>query len=673
MIHRVTHSLVQSAPARVKVAVPAPFPFALDYLPGEGAPPAIGTRVRVPLGKRQVVGVVMESTDEPIDDGIRCKPIESVLDSEEPALPEHSIDLCRWASNYYQHPIGEVVAAALPALLRRTEPVTPRKRNKKQSLPAADRPPELTTEQAEALAALDSPTQSFAVHLLEGVTGSGKTEIYLRRVQAMLDAGKQCLILVPEIGLTPQLLSRFQARFGEVVGALHSAMSDRDRSDTWMAARQGHCRVLIGTRSAVFAPLPELGLIVVDEEHDASYKQQEGFRYHARDLSIVLAQRHDAQVILGSATPSLESLANVEAGRYRHLTLRSRVHARALPPVQVADLRGVELDKGLSPALIDACDRHLAANGQVLVYLNRRGFAPALLCHDCGWTAACAHCDARLVMHRHRNQLRCHHCGSSASIPATCGNCSGTSLIPVGQGTERIEESLRARFPDARIEVMDSDRSRRAGELDRLLRDFRSRDIDVLVGTQMLTKGHDFEGLTLVCIVDADDALFSTDFRALERLGQSLTQVAGRAGRGLSQGEVLLQTHQPDHPSLQAWLGQGYSSLAAPLLEDRRLARLPPFASLTLIRADSLDAERALHFLDEVAQCAAGLGGLEIMGPIPAPMERRANRYRAQLLLRTETRPQMQKSLKQLRGQIAAIPASRRLRWSVDVDPIDLY
>ena len=653
--------------------MPAPFRHGLDYL-GGNSPPKAGARVRVPLGKRQVVGVVLGPASGPLPEHLNCRPIDEILDAGEPTLPDSTLDLCRWAASYYHHPIGEVIAAALPALLRRTRPVKPRKRGRGDSAaPDPDAPPPLTPEQASVLEAMDRDPPGFGVTLLEGVTGSGKTEIYLRRVQQALDAGRQALVLVPEIGLTPQLLSRFQSRFGEIVGALHSAMSDRDRVECWTAAREGRCRVLIGTRSAIFAPLPELGLIVVDEEHDTSYKQQEGFRYHARDLAVVRAQQSDLPLILGSATPSLESLGNVQQQRYRHLRLLQRVHARPLPPVRAVDLRSQSLENGLSGELTRACERHLDDGGQVLIYLNRRGFAPALLCHDCSWTAPCPHCDARMVLHRSRNLLLCHHCGSNARIPASCGDCGGPTLIPVGQGTERIEQALRDHFPDARIEALDSDRSRRAGELDRVLNDFRNGQINILVGTQMLTKGHDFEGLSLVGVVDADDALFSTDFRALERFGQSLTQVAGRAGRGLTQGEVLVQTHQPDHPSLLAWLENGYRGLTTSLLEDRKETRLPPFAHLALLRADSLQAQAPIQFLTTLADRSRRIGGVDVLGPIPAPMERRANRYRAQLLLRSKHRPPLHQLLRELIPQVQAMPAARRLRWSIDVDPIDLY
>jgi primosomal protein N' (replication factor Y) len=660
---------------RLKVAVPAPFPEALDYLPHE-LPLEPGMRVQVPLGRRQVVGVVVRAPEwTEADDGLRCRPVTRRLD-DEPLIPADVLWLCQWAATYYRYPLGEVLAAALPGTLRKAPPARPRavrarppRAVRSQAPPSAPHPP--NAEQAQVLAALAEPGD-FQVSLLEGVTGSGKTEIYLHRVQAALDAGKQALVLTPEIGLTPQLEARFRERFGDAVAVFHSGLTERTRADAWQAARAGRCRVLVGTRSAVFTPMPQLGLIVIDEEHDASYKQQEGFRYSARDVAIVRGQRAGLPVILGSATPSLESLHNVSRGRYRHLRLATRPGERRLPKVRLLDLRGIKLRDGLAPELAQAVATHLEQGGQALLFVNRRGYAPSLLCHDCGWLAPCPHCDARMTLHRSRGRLLCHHCGSEAQVPLRCGSCGGPELIPVGQGTERIEDGLRRLFPDVRVERIDSDRTRRAGELERLFGDIRNRDIRILVGTQMLAKGHDFDGLTLVGVVDTDQALYSADFRAIERMGQLLTQVAGRAGRGSVPGEVLVQTHQPDHPQLQCWMREGYSGLSRRLLDERREMGFPPSAHLALLRADALDAGAALRFLREVAAQISG-AGIDALGPIPAPMERRANRFRAQLLLRSTDRVALQGSLGQLLPRIAAIPGSRRVRWSLDVDPIDLY
>ena len=659
---------------RIKVAVPAPFFHALDYLPG-AFPVFPGALVQVPLGRRQVVGVVL-GTEPAADDEIQCRPLTALLDPC-PVLGPDLLQLCLWAADYYRHPIGEVLAAALPTALRKPPAAGARRRPaKKKDAATADesRPPERdpTPEQAEVLDALARQGAGFVVNLIEGVTGSGKTEIYLHRVQAVVDRGGQALVLTPEIGLTPQLVERFRERFGAAVAVFHSGLTEKVRADTWQAAREGRCTVVVGTRSAVFLPLPKLALIVIDEEHDASYKQQEGFRYSARDVAIVRAQRAEVPVLLGSATPSLESLHNAQRGRFTHFRLQARAGAGRLPAIRLLDLRGAKLKDGLGAPLLDAAARHLAADGQVLLFVNRRGYAPGLLCHDCGWLAPCPHCDARMTLHRSRSRLLCHHCGSENRVPLRCGQCAGMDLIPVGQGTERVEDGLRRIFPDMRVERIDSDRTRKAGELERLLKDIRSRQIRILVGTQMLAKGHDFEGLTLVGVVDADQSLYSSDFRAVERMGQLLTQVTGRAGRGETAGEVIVQTHQPDHPQLQRWLRDGYAGLSRELLDERQSSGFPPFAHLALLRADALDASTALDFLRQVAD-RIPRGPVEALGPAPAPMERRANRLRAQLLLRAQERSQLQGLLGMLIPQLDRLPGARRVRWSVDVDPIDLF
>lgn len=660
---------------RVRVAVPAPFFHTLDYL-ASSLDIRPGCRVQVPLGRRQVIGVAVSSPASPdAPDGINCRPVTACLD-ETPLLPKAILDLCSWAAEYYRHPIGEVFAAALPGSLRKPKP----KRRKAVAGPSSTPGPEVgcriapkpTADQQAVLEGLATLPAGFNVSLLEGVTGSGKTEIYLRRVDAVVAAGGQALILTPEIGLTPQLVERFRERFGDAVAVFHSGLGEKARSEAWFAAQSGSCHVLIGTRSAVFVPLPRLAMVVVDEEHDASFKQQEGFRYSARDVAIIRAQRARVPVILGSATPSLESLHNAERGRYSHFALRGRARAQDMPRVRLIDTRGAALVHGLAPELLDAARRHLDAGGQVLMFVNQRGYAPALLCHDCGWTAPCPHCDARLTLHRARGRLVCHHCASETRLPSLCGQCGGSTLVPVGQGTERVEDTLREQFPDARIERMDSDRARKAGELDRLLTDIRSRAIHILVGTQMLAKGHDFDGLSLVGVVATDQALYSADFRAVERMAQLLTQVAGRAGRGLTRGEVIVQTREPTHPYLQAWLKDGYQGLARTLIQERRTAALPPFSHLVMLRADALDAGSALGFLRRVADQLQGQP-VDVMGPVPAPMERRANRYRAQLLLRCVNRSRLQSLLAEQIPQIQRLPGARKLRWSIDVDPIDLY
>jgi len=513
------------------------------------------------------------------------------------------------------------------------------------------------------------------------VTGSGKTEIYLRLIAEVIAAGAQALVLVPEIGLTPQLLDRFRRRLGAKVAAFHSGMTEAQRAQTWLRARAGEASVVIGTRSAVFVPLLRLGIVVVDEEHDTSYKQQDGLRYSARDLAIWRARQAGVPVILGSATPSLESLQNARSGRYLHLHLRQRASSGAPPQIRVLDVRSRPLAGGLSPPLLEAVERHLAASGQVLLFLNRRGYAPTLLCNDCRWTAECKRCDARLSLHKYGARLLCHHCGAQSSAPAVCPQCQSKNLGALGQGTERIEQVLREKFPAARIERMDSDRLAKAGELDRLLGDVRSGAIQIIVGTQVLAKGHDFARLSLVGIVSADQALYGTDFRALERMGQLVTQVAGRAGRaplGLPSGagnpaEVILQTREPSHPMLELLLARGYPGLCDALLAERRETQMPPFAHLALLRAESVTPQAAMEFLAQARAALPKSARVRVGEPVPAPMERRAGRYRAQLLLQSSTRPALQALLADAAPRFENLPAVRRVRWSIDVDPADLF
>jgi len=722
----------------VSVALPVPLPRQFDYLLPEGMPPPLpGMRVAVPFGKRRLVGLVTATPRRIEGDGRSYKPLTAVLDAA-PVAPADWLDVLRWAAAYYQHPLGEVIAAALPASLREGRaaelkqgqrlaltaagraalttlpPRSQRMRDALQALAAAiiERPhgaalagfntallrrartagwiaetplpppqpqlvqgPVLTPAQAAALASLRA-AKGFAINLLEGVTGAGKTELYMRLAEDALAAGQQVLVLCPEIGLTPQLTERFRSRFGPVVAGLHSGMGDADRAQAWLAVREQHARILVGTRSAVFAPFAALGLVIVDEEHDASYKQQEGFRYHARDLALVRAKAAAASVVLGSATPALETLANAKAGRYRHVRLTERITAAAPPVPQLIDVNHDPTQHGLSEPLAAAIERHLTAGGQALLFINRRGYAPTLLCDSCHWIAPCPHCDARLNLHRGEGALRCHHCGYVTRPPRECPSCGDKRLVPVGEGAERVEEALKNRFPGRHIERFDTDRLRAAGKLEALLADVRERRVEVLVGTQMLAKGHDFPSLSLVGVINADQALFSSDFRALERLGQLLTQVAGRAGRSADAPiapEVLIQTREPNHPSLVALLRDGYAALADTLLRERADAGLPPSAHLALLRVEAADRSKADAFLRAAKEAFAPSRSVQLLGPAPAPMERREGRARAQLLLTSTSRPALQRALSTWLPQLDSLPGSRQLRWSIDVDPVDLF
>jgi primosomal protein N' (replication factor Y) (superfamily II helicase) len=534
--------------------------------------------------------------------------------------------------------------------------------------------PTLRDEQKAAVDAVGEALGHFGAFVLHGVTGSGKTEVYLRLVERVLQQGRRALVLVPEIGLTPQLVGRFRERFDTPMAVLHSALTDSERLTAWRQAFSGHARIVLGTRSAVFAPVRDLGIIIVDEEHDASFKQHEGgFRYSARDLAVVRAQRADVPVLLGSATPALESLQNVAGGRYVRLSLPYRA-AKAEPPrMALVDLRSNAGHAGVSTPAIQAIERHLRDDGQVLVFLNRRGYAPTLLCTACGWIAPCSECDARLTVHLHAGRLRCHHCGFDTELPSRCPQC-GFAVKPVGQGTERIEEALTELFPGVSLARLDRDVVRKRGDMEEVMRRMSSGEARILVGTQMVTKGHDFPNVTLVIVLNADQGLFSTDFRAPERLAQTIVQVAGRAGRGTKPGEVLIQTDFPGHPLLLSLLSEGYDGFARTALTEREQASWPPFSRLAAVRDSAKTAAGALEFLTEARKLAgAPPRGLRLLGPVPAAMSKRAGRYHAQLLVEGTDRSSLHHFLDAWLPAVEQLQSARRVRWALDVDPIELF
>jgi primosomal protein N' (replication factor Y) len=544
---------------------------------------------------------------------------------------------------------------------------------------SATPPPELNAAQQVAVAAAGAKLSGFGVCLLDGVTGSGKTEVYLALIEQVLARGGQALVLVPEIGLTPQLLARFRRRFTVPIAVLHSGLSDRERLCAWWAAREGAASIVIGTRSAVFVPLARPGLIILDEEHDASFKQQEGFRYSARDVAVKRAQLEGMSVMLGSATPSLESLDNAQQGRYTRLVLATRAGAARPPRIAVLDVRKQPMADGLSAAMINTMRRHLDAGGQVLVFLNRRGYAPTLLCHDCGWVSQCRRCDAHMTLFFEKGngnrRLRCHHCGAERLAAPQCPDCRSSELRPVGAGTERLEAALQKHFPDIGIARIDRDTTRRKGTMQTLLDSVHDGSRRILIGTQMLAKGHHFPEITLVGIVDIDQGLFSADFRATERMAQLITQVAGRAGRAEKPGQVLIQTHHPDHPLLQLLLREGYGVFARAALEERRQAALPPYHRMALLRAEAVDTRLPLQFLEHARSLVETLGvaGVQILGPVAAPMERRAGRVRAQLLLQASRRADLHRLLEPWLQQLETDRLGRKVRWSIDVDPQEMF
>ena len=533
----------------------------------------------------------------------------------------------------------------------------------------------LNTEQATAVGAIHSASDSFSAWLLAGITGSGKTEVYLSVLENVLAQGRQALVMVPEIGLTPQTIARFRHRFSAPVEVLLSGLNDSERLSAWLKAKNGEAAIVIGTRSSLFTPFKDLGVIVIDEEHDSSYKQQEGWRYHARDLAVWRAHSEQIPIILGSATPALETLHNVRQGKYRQLKLTKRA-GNARPAQQhVLDLKGQQLQAGLSPALIGRMRQHLQADNQVILFLNRRGFAPALLCHDCGWIAECPRCDSYYTLHQAQHHLRCHHCDSQRPIPRQCPFCGSTHLVPVGLGTEQLEQALGPLFPDIPISRIDRDTTSRKGALEQYLADVNRGGARILIGTQMLAKGHHFPDVTLVSLLDVDGALFSADFRSAERFAQLYTQVSGRAGRAGKQGEVILQTHHPEHPLLQTLLYKGYDAFAEQALAERQSMQLPPWTSHVLIRAEDHNNQQAPLFLQQLRNLlqASPLADkkLWVLGPVPALAPKRGGRWRWQILLQHPSRVQLQHIVSGTLALINTLPEARKVKWILDVDPIE--
>ncbi len=719
----------------LRIALPVPLNSLFDYR-ARGGPVAAGCRVLVPFGRRRMVGVVVAqaATSDLGDD--KLKDIERVLD-DAPLLTDELMATLRWAARYYQHPLGEVLQAALPVALRSARALPPsgvaalqltpvgraalgdpkRRRGtridallgalaagplpiahgdvrgagsasvraalahdwlERVHVAAAALPrsgiagPPLNDEQRSAADAVIAAADRFAPFLLDGVTGSGKTEVYLDIIKACIAQGRQALVLVPEIALTPQALRRFRERLGIDIAAVHSGLGESERARAWLGAARGEAPVILGTRSALFVPLPKAGVIIVDEEHDASYKQQEGFRYHARDLAVMRAKALGVPVVLGSATPSLESLANVAAERYQSLRLTHRAGLSQPPALRVVDLRRQRLQHGLAAPTLDVIAACLARGEQALIFKNRRGYAPVLLCHDCGWSAQCPDCERAMTLHRGAARLRCHHCGREQKIPRACPACGGLALHPLGEGTERLEEALTAHFPDIPVVRVDRDTTRGRRMRDALFDNLPTVGARILVGTQMLAKGHDLPHLTLVVVVGVDEGLHSIDFRASERLGQLIVQVAGRAGRAERAGTVILQTHDPAHPLLTVLLNGGYHALAAQLLKDRRDASLPPFAQFALLRGEAKDKGALDRFLASAA-ASANDAAIIAHGPLAAPMARRAGAFRGQVLIEAGERAALQGFLPAWLDRLRALPGARQLHWSIDVDPVDLY
>ncbi len=661
----------------LRVALDVPLASLFDYAQPEGVEAEVGDRVVVPFGARQRLGVVIERAQDSAYQA-KLKPIAGVRD-DAPRLGSEWLALIRFLATYYQRPLGETAIGALPPRLRSLKAL-PRAARRAQTEPA-EAPPgggcfvavhTLSAEQQQALGRIRAALGGYKPFLLHGVTGSGKTEIYLHLVAEVLARGAQALVLVPEIGLTPQLEARFRHAFPDArIALMHSALEDTARTAAWLAAARGEAGIVLGTRLAVLAPLPRLGLVVVDEEHDTSFKQQEGLRYSGRDAAVLRAKLAGCPVVLGTATPALETWFNCSAGRYERIALEQRAAPGSrLPAVHTIDLRTEPAEHGIAARLAAAIGERLARGEQSLIFINRRGYAPVLGCEACGWAAGCARCSARMVLHTADRRLRCHHCGAEEAIPRACPTCGNADLRAVGRGTQRVEETLAAMFPAARLVRIDRDSARRRGALSRTLEGVRRGEADILVGTQLLAKGHDFPELTLVGVLNADHALLSTDYRAAERLFATLEQVAGRAGRRERPGEVLIQTRYPTHPLFAALARHDYAGFAASQLAERETAGFPPFVAEAVLRAEAKTLATALAFLREAAGLVAVPQEVRVYDPVPNVITRRADLERAQLLVQSRSRPALQEFLQRWSEKLFQ-QAPRDVRWHLDVDPIE--
>lgn len=716
-----------------RVALDVPLPKLFDYLGDELSEADIGRRVRVPFGRKQLVGLLLEIAGTSELPPEKLKPVIET-DRRLPPLAGDVLALLRFCAAYYHYPIGQISLAALPTALRRWQFQLPKPLQRyaltpagRQALPHglpsravarqrlamrlaagpassvelaalcgdaaavlqdwADRGwletageekntpapvlPQLLPAQQAACDRIARHAHEFAPFLLHGITGSGKTEVYLRLVDEALACGRQALILVPEIGLTPQFTQRVMARFPDtLVSVLHSGLAEGERLQRWQSAANGKARIVLGTRLAVFTPLPELGLIIVDEEHDASFSQQEGLRYSARDLAVFRARQRRVPVVLGSATPSLESWQNALAGRYALLTLPVRATGANLPGLRLIDTRIDKLEEGLSRPALKAIGETLTRGEQVLVFINRRGYAPVLHCSACAWVAPCPRCSSRLTLHLREQRLRCHHCGHEERIPAHCPACGNPDIRALGQGTQRVEEALARHFPDARIVRADRDATRRKGSWEAMQAQIHAGTANLIIGTQLIAKGHDFPELTLVVVLDTDGALFSLDFRAEERLFAQLMQVAGRAGRADKPGQVLIQTGFPQHPLFSHLLAHDFAGFAGEQLDIRQKGMLPPFSRQAVLRAETIRLADALDWLQTARAAAPEVPGVEIFQPVGAPMLKKAGHERAQLWLQSASRTDLQLLLREWVPKLRDLPA-RNVRWHLDVDPAE--
>ena len=693
-----------------------------------------GQRVVVPFGRQTLVGIVIREKSDSEHPVEKLKPITQVLDTK-PCFDEQQFQLIHWAAEYYQHPIGEVFHAALPKLMREAKsleqltdkvlvasdalpndiPAKAKAQIKLQNLlkqktltkddlkqhdistgtvkKFVDQQwaswqtiiPEiktinqqhlnaglaLNTEQAIAVSGINNHS-GYGTFLLEGVTGSGKTEVYLQTIQEVLLAQKQVLVLVPEIGLTPQTIERFRSRFNVDVSLWHSGMTDKQRFATWYKAQTGQANIVIATRSGVFLPFSQLGMIVIDEEHDPSFKQQDGFKYHCRSIALYRANTLKCPVILGSATPSLETLANAQNGKFHPLKLMQRAGGSQTPKMKLLDLNQCRTEAGIGEPLLQQIQQTLDDGKQVMLFINRRGFAPVLMCEECHWLSDCHRCSGYTTYHKSSNQLICHHCGYQQQVMHQCRECGSTRLNTLGVGTEQLEHFLTQHFNAHPVIRLDRDSTAKKGEFERKLEQIHQGQPQIIIGTQMIAKGHHFPNVHLVGIVDVDGALFSSDFRAPEKLAQLVVQVAGRAGRGLQRGEVWLQTKFPEHPVIQDLVNNQYADFAQYALTERKELALPPFSYQVILRAESTTSEFASDWLSNLSVHLQQFNQLMVLGPMPSPMAKKAGKFRHMLTLQCPSRHYLHKVVDWLIENLDTIQNSNRIRWSIDVDPVDL-
>jgi primosomal protein N' (replication factor Y) (superfamily II helicase) len=728
----------------LSVAVARPPYHCFDYLPpkmDDQTDFQPGIRVNIPFGNSECAGMIVAvktESDYPVE---KLKRVLQTIDAQ-PVLKNNILKLLTWASHYYHHPIGNVIASALPTLLRKGKPAVLKevpvwkvqRINEEQSpeIPAnahrqkqlldfisqhpkgvsqyqladlefdwrapmkscekkqwvtktyqplllvdhlaTSPPPDLNSDQKNAVNCVTKSLDKYTTYVLDGVTGSGKTEVYLHIIHEILALQQQVLILIPEIGLTPQLLSRFQKRFPLPIVTLHSAMTDQQRLNSWLLAESGEARIVIGTRSAVYCPFDNLGMIIIDEEHDASFKQQTRFRYHARDLAVYRAMQENIPIMLGTATPSFETLHNIHREKYTWLELTNRAGKSISPDIKLIDLKTNPVTKGLTKPIKSAIELALSKQEQVLIFINRRGYSPILLCHHCGWSANCRDCDAKLTYHESDNKLRCHHCAKEHFVPQSCPDCQAKQLKMIGLGTQRVEKYCHEMFPDTDIIRIDRDSTQKKGAFENILSDIKAGKNQILIGTQMLAKGHHFPNLTLVCILDIDSGLLSGDFRAMERMAQQLIQTSGRAGRAEKSGVVLIQTHYPDHPSLITLIRNGYQKYSNIALQERQEANLPPYSAQALLRAEAKNSNLSMQFLHEAKSCfqKVNMSSVQCMGPIPSLMEKKKGLFRAQLLIEAPHKQAMQSLLNKWSSQIQNQPSAKKVRWFLDIDPLDV-